>query len=164
MVTRTPRAAGLLSLLLCTGIIRPAHAQEPAALLAQDQFWEAARAGDTLEMGRALAAGARIDSLDTRRSPNGRRALNWAAWNNHPDAIRFLVAHGAPVNATNLTGFTPLHHAAENGSLEAARALLEAAADPNALNYEGETPGEVARRRSHPDVALVIEAAAKGHE
>jgi ankyrin repeat protein len=124
----------------------------------QEQLWDAARAGDTLALGKALAAGARIDSLDLRRNPNGRRALNWAAWDNHPDAVRFLIAKGATVNLDNLTGFTPLHHAAENGSLEAAEALLDAGADPAWPNNLGETPAQVARRRMHLDVALAIEA------
>jgi hypothetical protein len=72
--------------------------------------------GDTATLAAALQHGAAIDSLDTRRNPNGRRALNWAAWYNQPVALRFLVARGATVNVANRTGFTPLHHAAENGS------------------------------------------------
>ncbi|MGH7702149.1 MAG: ankyrin repeat domain-containing protein, partial [Gemmatimonadales bacterium] len=121
-----------------------AHAQQAeSAGTPQEQLWDAARAGDTLALGPALVAGARIDSLDVRRNLNGRRALNWAAWDNHPDAIRFLVAHGARVNAWNRTGFTALHHAAENGSLEAALALLQAGADPAAPNKVGQTPAEV---------------------
>jgi ankyrin repeat protein len=115
--------------------------------------------GDTLAMAKALAAGAAIDSLDTRRSENGRRALNWAALNDRPDAIRFLVAHGATVNLANLTGFTPLHHAAESGSVNAAKALLDAGADPTWPNNMGETPLDVAVRTSHLEVAAVLRAA-----
>jgi ankyrin repeat protein len=134
----------------------PVHAQ--ATPSAQEQLWDAARAGDTLGIGKALGAGARIDSLDLRVNPNGRRALNWAAWFNHADAVRFLIARGATVNLDNRTGFTPLHHAAENGSLEAAEALLDAGADPTWPNNMGETPAQVARKRSHLDVAQAIEA------
>jgi ankyrin repeat protein len=114
--------------------------------------------GDTSALGDALGRGAKVDSLDVRRSPNGRRALNWAAWYNRPEAIRFLLAHGADVNAANLTGFTPLHHAAENGSVEAARALLEAGADPRAPNYLEQTPGDVARSHDHLEVAAVVDS------
>jgi ankyrin repeat protein len=137
----------------------PVRAQAVAGSTAQEQLWDAARAGDTLALKQALAAGARIDSLDLRRNPNGRRALNWAAWDNRADAVRFLVANGATVNLANITGFTPLHHAAENGSLEAAQALLKAGADPTWPNNAGETPAEVARKRMHPEVAAAIEAA-----
>jgi ankyrin repeat protein len=122
------------------------------------QLWDAAMRGDTSALRDALAQGAKVDSLDVRRSANGRRALNWAAWYNRSQAIRFLLAHGADVNAANLTGFTPLHHAAENGSVEAARALLEAGADPRAPNYLGQTPADVARSHDHLEVAAVIDS------
>lgn len=128
---------------------------------AQSQLWDAARAGDTVAMSTALAGGAKVDSLDTRRSPNGRRALNWAAIGNKPDAIRFLVAHGATIDATNLTGFTALHHAAETGGVDAARALLELGAKKTLLNSNGEVAQEVATRTSHLDVANVIATTGK---
>jgi E3 ubiquitin-protein ligase HECTD1 len=148
--------------LLVTGFLLVAGrapAQEaPAEQNPQIQLWDAAMRGDTSALGRALAQGALVDSLDVRRSPNGRRALNWAAWFNRPAAVRFLIAHGAAVNGANLTGFTALHHAAENGSLEAARALLEGGADPGAPNYLGQTPRDVARDRGHLDVAAVIDS------
>ncbi len=149
----------LLALLAPGLVVSPASAQAVVVGTTQEQLWDAARAGDTLALKQALAAGARIDSLDVRRNPNGRRALNWAAWDNRADAVRFLVANGATVNLANITGFTPLHHAAENGSLEAAEALLKAGADPTWPNSAGETPAEVARKRMHPEVAAVIEAA-----
>ena len=147
--------------LALTAVLATAHAgraQDPQD--PQVRFWEAAIAGDTVEMAAALDAGASRDSLDTRRSRNGRRALNYAALYNRVDAIQFLLARGADIQAANNTGFTPLHHAAEAGSLDAARALLEAGADPNQLNVQGETPAEVARREGQPAVAELIEAAA----
>jgi ankyrin repeat protein len=156
---RTVNAAKLLLALFLPSLgVGSGSAQTLTGGTPQELLWDAARAGDTLALGKALAAGARIDSLDLRRNPNGRRALNWAAWDNHPDAVRFLIAKGATVNLDNLTGFTPLHHAAENGSLEAAEALLDAGADPTWPNNLGETPAQVARRRMHLDVALAIEA------
>ena len=103
-----------------------------APLLAQDaqsRLWDAAIAGDTPPIRQAVADGAKIDSLDTRRNPNGRLALNWAAWHDRVPAIQLLIALGAPLEAENRTGFSALHHAAEAGSLEAARALLAARPD-----------------------------------
>lgn len=133
----------------------PAAAQTASA---QDQLWNAAIAGDTVALSAALQRGASIDSLDRRTSVNGRRALNWAAWFNHPEAIRFLVARGAKINVSNWTGFTPLHHAAENGSLEAARALLALGADKTLLNGAGQRPIDVARERGHPEIAALIDS------
>jgi ankyrin repeat protein len=137
------------------------HPASLSAQSAQDRLWDASMRGDTTAMAAALKDGAQIDSLDTRRNPNGRRALNWAAWYDHSAAVRLLTSGGAQVNLANRTGFTPLHHAAENGSLSAARALLAAGADPDAANGQGQLPGDVARDRSHPDVAALIDSVRK---
>jgi ankyrin len=113
-------------------------------------------------MAAALKDGANIDSLDTRRARNGRRALNWAAINNRVDAIRFLLAHGANIDATNRTGFTALHHAAEAGSVDATRVLLAAGADPKHTTLEGMTPLARARQEGFVEVAELLEAAERG--
>jgi len=134
----------------------------PSPLRAQDaqsRLWDAAISGDTVTIGQALDAGAQIDSLDTRRSMNGRRALNWAALGNHADAIRYLLRRGASIDMANRTGFTALHHAAEAGSLQAAEALLAAGADATRLNAAGQSAADVAQGRDHPDVAAKIYAA-----
>lgn len=133
-------------------------AQSPG-LSPQDRFWNAAIAGDTVALAKALTDGANVDSLDTRTARNGRRALNWAALNNRADAIRWLLAHGATIEATNLTGFTALHHAAEAGAVDATRVLLEAGADPKHTNYDGVTPLARARADGNLDVAELLEAA-----
>lgn len=154
------RYAVPLAALLTLGSIPTLGAAAQQTTLPQDRLWDAAIKGDTVVLAQALADGAAIDSLDTRQNPNGRRALNWAAWYDHPEAIRFLLAHGAQINLANRTGFTPLHHAAENGCLGAAQALLAASADREAKNRDGETPAEVARRLGNRQVADAIEAAA----
>ena len=135
----------------------PALSQSP-----QDRFWDAAISGDTAALAAALAEGARVDSLDLRRSPNGRLALNWAAINNRVSAIQFLLAHGAAIEGTNITGFTALHHAAESGSLEASRVLLAAGADPAHRNNAGLKPADTAKANGHIEVALLIAAAERG--
>jgi len=144
----------LASALLSVGVL-PATAQ---TIDPQAQLWDAAIAGDTVALAAALQHGAAIDSLDTRRNPNGRRALNWAAWFDHPAAIRFLIARGAQVNMANWTGFTPLHHAAEHGSLEAARTLLALGADRTLRNQMGQRPVDVARDRLQSDVAALLDS------
>ena len=53
--------------------------QQLSAQSPQDRLWDAAVAGDTAAIRSAVAAGAKIDSLDRRVSVNGRYALNWAA-------------------------------------------------------------------------------------
>jgi CubicO group peptidase (beta-lactamase class C family) len=126
---------------------------------AQAGLWDAAGDGDDAAVEAALQAGADVGALDTRSSRNGRRALNWAAINDHPDTIRLLLKHGAAIDASNLTGFTALHHAAESGSDDAARALLTAGANPALRNTAGETAADIARRKGHDDIARLVEAA-----
>jgi len=127
-----------------------------AAQDAQDRLWDAAISGDTLAIRQALADGADVDSLDTRTNRNGRRALNWAAWNDRVSVIEILLAAGATIEAENNTGFTPLHHAAEAGSVAAARALLAAGADPEHRNKAGRLPIETARERGNAEVAALL--------
>lgn len=146
-----------LIVLLAFAIATPCASQTP-----QTRFWDAAISGDTSALAAALKDGAWIDSLDLRTSRNGRRALNWAAINNRVDALRCLLAHGATIEATNLTGFTALHHAAEYGTLDSARVLLAAGADPKHTNLEGVTPLARAREEGHREVAELLEAAERG--
>jgi len=152
------RHVGGLSVVLALsiGVSWPLSAQTP-----QTQLWDAAMVGDTVRLGTALRDGARLDSLDTRQSENGRYALNWAALNNRVDALRFLLARGAALEARNFTGFTALHHAAEMGSLDAAKVLLEAGADPTHRNDAGLKPADTARERGHIQVVALLDAAEK---
>jgi CubicO group peptidase (beta-lactamase class C family) len=124
---------------------------------AQERLWDSAGDGDTKAIERALAAGADIEALDERKSRNGRRALNWAAINDHAEAIRLLLARGAAIDATNKTGFTALHHAAESGAAHAAEALLAAGANRNLKTKDGELAADIARRKGHGELALRIE-------
>jgi len=135
-----------------------------AAQDAQSRLWDAAIAGDTLSIRQALADGAKIDSLDTRRNPNGRLALNWAAWHNRVPAIEMLITMGAPLEAENRTGFSALHHAAEAGSTDAARALLAAGAYPLHANKAGYTPAQTASEQGNDDIAAMLTAAAESPE
>ncbi len=107
----------------------------------------------------AIAAGADVNALDTRRSRNGRRPLNWAAYYDHAEIIELLLENGANINGTNITGFTPIHHAAENNSKRSASVLLEAGADADAPNRRGKTPLDTARGKGYEDIVRLLENA-----
>lgn len=143
--------AGLLA-----GAASAANAQDYQA-----QLWDASISGDTVALAQALDAGAKVDSLDTRTNRNGRRALNWAAYNNRGPALRLLIARGANINLTNNTGFTPVHHAAEAGAADALRILLAAGADITIANGQGLLPLDTARGHGHVDAVQILEAASK---
>jgi ankyrin repeat protein len=152
---RTARFVFLVSLLSAV-VVQTAHAQD-----AQSRLWDAAIAGDTAAIRKAVNDGARIDSLDTRTSRNGRRALNWAAWHNRIDAVKVLLELKAPIEAENLTGFTALHHAAESGSIDVVRILLAAGANPDHVNLAGKKPTETARELGYTEVAALLDAAVR---
>jgi CubicO group peptidase (beta-lactamase class C family) len=121
-------------------------------------LWEAAMAGDTIEIINSLKDQADIELPDTRRSKSGRRALNWAAWFNRPEAVRLLVKKGANIDAQNATGFTALHHAAEAGSLEAAKVLLELGANTDITNRAGNNPKQTALSQNHLKISDLIDS------
>ncbi len=126
---------------------------------AQERLWDASGSGDEAAIARALDDGADIEALDTRRSRNGRRPLNWAAFSDRPEAVRLLLARGAAVNATNKSGYTALHHAAESGSMEVVKLLLAAGANPALTTRDGERAADIARLKGHPEIAVAINAA-----
>jgi ankyrin repeat protein len=150
-----PSAAALATLLLLG--TAPLAAQTP-----QERLWDAAIAGDTAAIRAAAGEGAKLDALDTRRSMNGRLALNWAALNDRVPALRVLLELGAPLEAENLTGFTALHHAAEAGSLDAAKFLLSVGADPKHGNAGGRLPRETAEAQGFSMVVALLAAAERG--
>ncbi len=109
-------------------------------------------------MAAGLAAGAKIDSLDTGRASSGRRALNYAALGNRALAIRFLLARGASIDLANSTGFAAVHHAVEAGALEALDVLIEAGADLTLATSSGMTPLTMAQRRESKALVARLEA------
>jgi hypothetical protein len=123
---------------------------------AQTRLWAASMSGDTVEIARALAAGAKIDSL-----AGGRRALNWAALNNRGPAVRLLLARGATINSRNPTGFTPVHHAAEGGAIDVLRILIAAGADVTIASNAGARPVDTARRIGNQTAVALLEAAVR---
>ncbi len=62
---------------------------------------------------------------------------------------RALLAHGAPVNAAQQGGWTPLHQAADSGHVALAELLLAHGADPEAANDDGRRPVDMAEAKGH---------------
>lgn len=121
------------------------------------QLWDGARTGDLAVVKKALAMGADIEALDTRRSKTGRRAMNWAAYHNHLAVLEYLLAKGANLDATNRSGFTPLHHAVESNAIEAVQLLLRSGADQSIPNKRGILPIETARQIGNKALVKLLE-------
>lgn len=127
-----------------------------AATQATKDLWQASIDGDVAGIKAALAAGADIEGIDFSDNKNGRRALNYAALNDKPEAIEALLAAGANIESQNRTRFTPLHHAAEAGSIEAIKVLLKHGANKRAKMYRGGIPQQIAEFKGHRDAALLL--------
>lgn len=138
-----------------SGLGRLEIPDQPATQATKD-LWHAASTGDVAGVKSALAVGADIEGIDFSENKNGRRALNYAALNNHADVIEVLLAAGANIESQNRTRFTPLHHAAEAGSIDAIKALLKHGADKRAKMYRGGIPQQIAEFKGHRDAALLL--------
>lgn len=159
LITRTSLSA--LILVLCNFfLVSQSFAQansdaDPHALS------DAVLAGDTAKVKSLIESGVDLEVLDNRRNPNGRYALNWAAWQNDVEIIAALLDAGADIDLPNVTGFTPLHHAIENRSTEAIALLIERGADLTTVNRNGNTPEQFAVLTGQSNIVKLIQDAAK---
>jgi ankyrin repeat protein len=95
-----------------------------------------AAAGNTA--GVRLLLDFRFDPSFGSRAMGGNTALHMAAWLGHPETVELLVARGAPLEAKNLAGETPLslavgalaqrHRSMPQGSTQIVAILLDAGA------------------------------------
>jgi ankyrin repeat protein/tetratricopeptide (TPR) repeat protein len=72
--------------------------------------------------------------------------LHVAVANQNLDLVKFLLAHGAEVNARDANGRTSLHFAVNRRDPDLIRVLLDAKADPNAKDSAGDTPLAMAEK------------------
>ena len=95
-----------------------------------------AQRGDTLSLSRLYESDPSID-LSSRDSQDV-TALHWAAINAHIGTCRFLLDHGADVDAVggDLKA-SPIQWAARNGHLYVVHLLLSRGADPNIRDDQG---------------------------
>jgi len=138
------------------GILRggvPERGSRPARAGAMTALHYAARQGHTPVVALLLASGAKVDQPEA----NGVRPLLLAIMNDHAETARFLIEHGANVNADDWYGRAPLWAAVDvrnveldgelntqfadrAGSLEIIKLLLARGADPNARTRESPPP------------------------
>lgn len=67
-----------------------------------------------------------------------------------------LLKHKAKVNKRNCFGWTALHYAARTGRKEMVQRLLKAGACPKIKNFKGEEAVDIALKKGHVEIALLI--------
>ncbi len=118
----------------------------------------AAVADDPETMSLAIRLGNRAGNVTSIYDGT---ALIAAAHLGHDEAVRRLIAAGAPVDHVNNLGWTALIEAVILGDggrkhLACVEALLAAKADPNRADRNGMTPLSLARARGYSDMARLI--------
>ncbi|TKS93060.1 Ankyrin repeat domain-containing protein 53 [Collichthys lucidus] len=86
-----------------------------------------------------------IDSSDHQGRRPVHMVLTSRSSPNTSKCLRYLLEHGADVNATTDSGTTPLHLAASEGFLDCTEILVRAGADVSSQDNEGHTPLDLAR-------------------
>ena len=153
--------------------------------LLRDELLDAAAAGNSAVIARALARGADLTSKDSAgrtavinaawrgrmdaiellvqvganvdtRDDNGWSALSWAASNGHVDVVNRLVGAGADLNALAKDGTTALMRAAWNGHQAVVQSLLAAGADPAIKDKSGLTARDYATRSGNPALEAIL--------
>ena len=103
-----------------------------------------------------LNKGAQVGARST--NPMQNMALHAAAAGRHADVIKVLIDHGAPVNARQHGGWTPLQAAAQNGDLESARMLISNGADVQARAENNQTALDLALTKGHQAMVDLLES------
>ncbi len=88
--------------------------------------------------------------------------LHLAVANQNLELAKFLLDHGADVNARDADGRTALHFAVNRRDLDLIRLLLDAKADPDAKDSAGETPLALAIKLSSLGSRLGVNAPNRG--
>lgn len=112
---------------------RAARTAEEEAIPIAVRLFRAVEAGDADAFRRLVRKGADPRSLDQDGEALSHVAPSEAM-------LRLVVDAGAPVDAANSWGATPLTIAVEGGDLGKVKLLLERGADPNARDGTGGTP------------------------
>jgi ankyrin repeat protein len=112
----------------------------------------AAGFGTPAAVSTLLAAGARVDAVS--RNPQQNQPLHAAlALGKNAETVRLLLEHGAPVNAAQAGGFTPIFSPAIANRRDLVQLLLAHGADPHCKSDAGKTAADFARERGHGELA-----------
>jgi ankyrin repeat protein len=116
----------------------------------------AAGFGTPAAVSALLAAGASVEAVS--QNPQKNQPLHAAlALGKNLEIVKLLLEHGAPVNATQAGGFTPLFSAAIANRKDLVELLLAHGADPGCKSDAGKTAADFARERGHAELATLLD-------
>jgi len=97
------------------------------------------------------------EDANAQRPDNNKTILMYASWVGNHQAIKWLISHGADVNATDSQGATALHLAIWKRHTPIALYLLEHGASPFTVSHEGMTPSDIALFQKNTTVMEAIQ-------
>ena len=86
---------------------------------------------------------------------SGWTRLHLSVLNGDLEICKFLLNHGANVNAKTNLGNSALHFAADRGNVELTKIILAYSSDPYHTNKKHETPIQIANKRGHSQIAAI---------
>jgi ankyrin repeat protein len=129
----------------------------------------AALSGDLEEMDRLIAVGVNLDALGHDGTTPLMLAVKsslGAFYDRGVVVVKFLLAHGADVNAKTESGASALLYAVSHHQPQLAELLIKAGADVNAVSNSGWSLLDYAREYGEPQgelIDLLLEAGAKSN-
>ncbi|MGA2890417.1 MAG: ankyrin repeat domain-containing protein [Terracidiphilus sp.] len=115
---------------------------------------EAARDGDVKKVELLLKD--HPDLVASKDEKYGQTPLHIAAFDDHLDVAKLLLANKADVNAKAKNGSTPLHLAAAKGNKDMVELLLASKADINAVDNDGWSALHSAITWGHKDIEELL--------
>lgn len=91
------------------------------------------------------------------RDASGDMPLHYAAYWGRVDAVRELIAAGAPINAQGDNEYTPLHYAIEGDRSEVVAELIASGADPSLRDAIGRSAWINAEAQGNPAVLAALQ-------
>jgi ankyrin repeat protein len=106
--------------------------------------------------GSLTAPSVLLGEIDQGNSPNLPGSVTGAITEDTDSMVELLLTGGAPINAKDIQGNTPLHYAVERGGLTIIEELLKKGADPEELNSNGMSPIFQAVNRKRTDIIELL--------
>ena len=86
---------------------------------------------------------------------SGWTRLHLSVMNEDLEICKFLLNHGANVNAETDLGNSALHFVADRGNIELTKIILAYSSNPYHTNKKNETPIQIANKRGHIQIAVI---------